>query len=72
MFQKFKSMFLGRKDEQTKMLTRDSLTQSGNKYGLDLKPLQMKIFKFANNVDTNEAAHHEPSHLGLHCLLLSL
>ena len=28
----------------------------------------MKIAEFANRVDLGEVAHHEPSHLDLHCL----
>ena len=30
--------------------------------------LEMKIDKFANSVDPDEVAHHEPPHLDLHCL----
>ena len=32
----------------------------------------MKINKFSNSVDPDEAAHNEPSHLDLHCLPSSL
>ena len=31
-----------------------------------------KIAEFANSVDLNEVAHHEPPHLDLHCLHSSL
>ena len=27
-----------------------------------------KLIEFANSVDLDELAHHEPSHLDLHCL----
>ena len=36
------------------------------------KALQTKIAKFANSRDPDEAAHNEPSQLGLHCLPTSL
>ena len=32
----------------------------------------MKIVEFANNVDPDEVAHHEPPHLDLQCLPSSL
>ena len=32
---------------------------------------KMKIAKFANRVDPDEAAHHELPHLDLHCTLLA-
>ena len=31
-----------------------------------------KIAEFANNIDLEEVAHNEPSHLELHCLPSSL
>ena len=31
-----------------------------------------EIAEFANNLDLEEVAHHEPSHLDLHCLPSSL
>ena len=39
---------------------------------LTLKVQIMKIAEFANSVDPDEVAHHEPPHLGLHCLSSSL
>ena len=36
------------------------------------KALEMKIDKFANNVDPDEVAQNEPTHLDLHCLPSSL
>ena len=33
---------------------------------------ETKIAEFANNVDLDEVAHHEPPHLDLHCLPSSL
>ena len=36
------------------------------------KALEMKIDKFANNVDPDKVAHNEPPHLDLHCLPSSL
>ena len=33
---------------------------------------ETQIAKFANSVDLNEVAHHEPPHLDLHCLSSSL
>ena len=33
---------------------------------------QTKIAEFANSVDLDEVAHHEPPHLDLHCLPSSL
>ena len=33
---------------------------------------ETKIIQFANSVDPDEVAHHEPPHLDLYCLPLSL
>ena len=33
---------------------------------------ETQIAEFANSVDLDEVAHHEPSHLDLHCLPSSL
>ena len=42
------------------------------KHSLTLQVLEMKIADFANSVDPDEVAHHEPPHLDLHCLPLSV
>ena len=39
---------------------------------LTLQVPETKIAEFANNVDLDEVAHHEPPHLDLHCLPSSL
>ena len=39
---------------------------------LTLQLLVKKIAEFANSIDLDEMAHHEPSHQNLHCLLSSL
>ena len=41
-------------------------------YELTLLLPYTKIAKFANSVDLDEVAHHEPPHLDLHCLPSSL
>ena len=35
---------------------------------LTLTVRKMKITEFANRADPDEVAHHEPPHLGLHCV----
>ena len=37
-----------------------------------IKELKSKIIGFAKSVDPDDAVHHEPPHLGLHCLPSSL
>ena len=37
-------------------------------YKLNLSALQKNTGTFVNNIDPDELAHNEPSHLDLHCL----
>ena len=39
---------------------------------LTLKLPETKVAEFANSVDLDEVAHHEPPHLDLYCLPSSL
>ena len=39
---------------------------------LTLKVPDTKLAEFADSVDLDEVAHHEPPHIDLHCLLSSL
>ena len=42
------------------------------KIQLRSESVKTKTVEFANSVDPDEAAHYEPPHLGLHCLLSNL